>query len=274
MLCLFHKSDYDGICSAAIVKHKFPECSLYGMQYGDPTPWDTITVGETVYLVDFSLPADDMLDMSRRSNLIYIDHHKSAMEENKDLPLKGIQRVGTAACALVWEYLFETHLPYAVKLLSDYDVWRFDDPNTLPFQYGMRLQEDTSPGSRLWTRLLSGNFEIVVEDILRDGKIALKYVESNNAYYADAAAVDIKWQGFNCVVINKLFGGSDLFKSVFDPDKDEVMISFGWLNGKWKVGLRSLEDGPDVSVIALEYGGGGHAHAAGFSCDELPFKLK
>lgn len=28
--------------------------------------------------------------------------------------------------------------------------------------------------------------------------------------------------------------------------------------------LRSTDDGPDVSAIAKQYGGGGHAHASGF----------
>ncbi len=32
--------------------------------------------------------------------------------------------------------------------------------------------------------------------------------------------------------------------------------------------LRSTDDGPDVSEIAKQYGGGGHAHASGF---RVPF---
>ena len=31
--------------------------------------------------------------------------------------------------------------------------------------------------------------------------------------------------------------------------------------------LRSTDDGMDVSVIAKQYGGGGHAHASGFRVD-------
>lgn len=241
------------------------------MQYGDPTPWDMITIGETIYLVDFSLPTDDMLDLSRRANLIWIDHHKSAMEENKDLPLSGIQRVGTAACALVWEYLVETPLPYAVELLSDYDIWDHTNPDTLPFQYGLRLR-DTTPGNELWRHLLTGNYEIMVSDVIKTGKVVLEYEKSENTYYAKAAAFEAEWDGLRCIMISKLFGGSDLFESVFDPERHDMMVSFGWLNGSWKVGLRSENGG--AGDLAVKYGGGGHDNAAGFTCNELPFKLK
>lgn len=55
--------------------------------------------------------------------------------------------------------------------------------------------------------------------------------------------------------------------------------------GKWRVSLRSRDVGasdvtmssfpgmqpaPDVSTVAKSFGGGGHAKAAGFECDELP----
>lgn len=53
--------------------------------------------------------------------------------------------------------------------------------------------------------------------------------------------------------------------------------------GKWRVSLRSRDrrgaltenprdfEAPDVSAIAKSFGGGGHARAAGFECDELPW---
>ncbi len=39
-LCVFHRADFDGVCSAAIVKKFVPDCELYGIDYGDPFPWD------------------------------------------------------------------------------------------------------------------------------------------------------------------------------------------------------------------------------------------
>jgi len=69
--------------------------------------------------------------------------------------------------------------------------------------------------------------------------------------------------------VNAAHVSSDLF-----PDQVEeydILSSF-YHNGKqWTISLYSREDGPDVSVIAKRLGGGGHAHAAGFQCDELPY---
>ena len=35
MKCFYHRIDFDGVCSAAIVKAKYPECELIGIDYGD-----------------------------------------------------------------------------------------------------------------------------------------------------------------------------------------------------------------------------------------------
>ena len=42
-------------------------------------------------------------------------------------------------------------------------------------------------------------------------------------------------------------------------------------DGDYIVSLRSAEDGPDVSVIAKDNGGGGHKHAAGYHSKTAPF---
>jgi hypothetical protein len=49
--------------------------------------------------------------------------------------------------------------------------------------------------------------------------------------------------------------------ALFDMNRSGAMIA---PNGR-TFGLRSAEDGMDVSEIAKKYGGGGHKHAAGFS---------
>lgn len=75
-------------------------------------------------------------------DVTWIDHHKTAIEAVKDYNVKGKRRIGTAACELTWEYLFDDiETPDVVKLLSAYDVWdhdRFEWSEVLSFQYGMR----------------------------------------------------------------------------------------------------------------------------------------
>ena len=51
MKCFFHSADLDGHCSGAIVKHKYPDCEMIGINYGQEFPWDTIEKGEKVPVI-------------------------------------------------------------------------------------------------------------------------------------------------------------------------------------------------------------------------------
>lgn len=180
-ICFYHKADLDGVCSAAIVKHFVPDCELYGIDYGDAFPWDKVRPGENpaeqgfeetfvsstvseipfrkVYMVDFSLPTEDMKRLDEVSDLVYIDHHATAKQALIDAwgwPIRGVFMTQCAACELTWAWFTNhqdgerwssttvdpTKIPEAVRLLGVYDSWRSDDPEwdskVLPFQYGMR----------------------------------------------------------------------------------------------------------------------------------------
>lgn len=50
MKCFYHSGDFDGICSGAIIKYKYPDCEMFGIDYGDEFPWDVIVPGETVFM--------------------------------------------------------------------------------------------------------------------------------------------------------------------------------------------------------------------------------
>jgi len=53
------------------------------------------------------------------------------------------------------------------------------------------------------------------------------------------------------------------------------IITSSWATGgkqKWTYSLRSIGD-LDVGALAVEYGGGGHVNAAGFSLSHNPFLL-
>lgn len=87
MKCFYHKSDLDGHGSGAIVKHHYPECEMIGVDYGDDYSKNGIFDGaeeETIYVVDFSFPKLIMDSLDKLSDLIWIDHHKSAIEELPD----------------------------------------------------------------------------------------------------------------------------------------------------------------------------------------------
>jgi oligoribonuclease NrnB/cAMP/cGMP phosphodiesterase (DHH superfamily) len=274
MKCFYHSADLDGHCSGAIVLERYPDCAMIGINYGDPFPWNSIELGEIVFMVDFSLqPFSDMELLNSLCSLRWIDHHKTAIDA-RDVSAErdsfhGVQEVGLGACALVWRTVFPgVRMPYGVQLLAEYDVWKHDDANCLPFQHGMRL-EDTLPGSSVWSRVFGGN----LADIILRGETVLEYERKQSESYAKSCAFETEFMGLRCLAMNRMLTNSKAFDSVVDPDRHDAMLTFGFRKGRWTCSLYSAREDVDVSAVALQLGGGGHKGAAGFQCRELPFEL-
>lgn len=281
MKCFYHSADLDGHCSGALIKLKHPECEMIGINYGDKFPWNSIKFGEKIFMVDFSLqPFEDMVTLNKTCNLVWIDHHKSAIEEAHKVGFLAYEQVlenGIGACALVWNYLHpDEEIPYPIQILAEYDVWNHSDSNTLPFQFGIRMYHTVpnEQGMDFWIGLLGEeeNPEIA-EQILVQGKTILNYVAQDNQKYISACAFDTEIDGLRCIAVNKMLTNSQVFDSVWDPDKYDAMLTFGWRKGQWTVSLYTDKSNIDVSVIAKNRGGGGHKGAAGFQAKELPFKI-
>ena len=202
-ICFYHKADLDGVCSGAIVKHFVPDVELYGFDYGEEFPWalvlplerrapisDVIDADKidrrTVYMVDVSLPPEDMRRLAEVSNLVFIDHHMTALFEatvsKLGFAIAGLRDIRWSACELAWKYFsnldrinaastpdafleasfdaLHSDVPEAVRLLGRYDVWDKDHPEweskILPFQYAIRAEEGIYDPKCLRWRFLFG----------------------------------------------------------------------------------------------------------------------
>lgn len=277
MKCFYHKSDLDGHCSGAIVKYFNPECELIGVEYGDMCPIETIGLRESVFIVDFSWPMADLLEIRKQGRLVWIDHHKSAIDQyeywlrtEQRLPIMGLRDISKAACELTWGYFIQEPLPEVVRLLGRYDVWDHKDEKVLPFQMGIRL-ETTSPEEnfKLWQELFQLKKDSPdIKNIISRGEIILEYQKQCDKRNYDRNLLEIDFDGVTVPCLNSS-GGSEKF---LDTLKDVPFgILFHRTKDKWVVSLRS--ENIDVSLIAKRYGGGGHKGAAGFTCEKLPFEV-
>ena len=96
--------------------------------------------------------------------------------------------------------------------------------------------------------------------------------EFQRELYADFAGTEYPYR---LVCLNTASRGSWQFNSVYDPEKHDVMVAYCRLKtGKWRVSLYSTKPEVDCGAICKSFGGGGHAGAAGFLCDELPWEAK
>ena len=284
MKCFYHSADLDGHCSGAIVRHFHPECEMIGTDYNRPFDWDKIERGEIVYMADMSLqPFDRMIRLADHcAHLVWIDHHKTAIDEYNRYGrhIGGLRENGKAACELAWEYFSPEPVltPVPVHLLGRYDVFDLEDDAILHFQYGMRAL-DTDPADQasmeLWNLLLSRDVGMAeaVDNICCAGRHILNYINTDNEKYARSAAFSVNMDGVRFIAINKMSTNSQLFDAVWNQDRYDAMLTFGWRNGGWVVSMYSDKPGVDVSRVAKDHGGGGHANAAGFHCRDLPFML-
>jgi oligoribonuclease NrnB/cAMP/cGMP phosphodiesterase (DHH superfamily) len=263
---------------------KFPECEMIGINYAydfEKIVFDKVVPGETVYMVDFSLPIDDMVRLNQLCTFIWIDHHTTAIEDARKIGFLAsggqLVRVDTAGCELTWEYLNEDssigEMPYAVYLLGRYDVFDHSNVDVLPFQYGVRRASDTSPDNQiLWDALFHD--QGMFDNVLNAGIILFDYEIIQNEKFCKAYAFESSLNDMSAVCANKGFSNTKLFDSIYDPEEYKLMILFVMQkNGKWKVTVGSTHDDVHCGNIAKCYGGGGHKGIAGFECEELPFKI-
>ena len=97
----------------------------------------------------------------------------------------------------------------------------------------------------------------------------LKYRDGWAKEYLKRFGFEVDFEGLNCFAVNLGNCNSEYFKSL-PEGKYDAFMPFAYNGEKWTVSMYSKTH--DVSDICKKYGGGGHAQAAGFTCEELPFK--
>lgn len=306
---IHHSADFDGLFCREIARKFLPDAELIGWDFGDP-PMAPRTF-ETLYVMD--LPIDRPLGLTnpgwadlileRGRQIVWIDHHKSAIESHpKDIP--GYRIDGVAACRLAWQWFTtvggntprtgpeigipirpagvlpmiqdyknrEVNEPLAVRLAGEYDIWDKRDPNAELFQHGLRSQELTDAD---WKLLLEerGAENAFVRHLLNNGK-ALQYSKTKeNESIIKHIGFTIQWEGLTFLACNHARYNSFLFTAGLTPEHD-ACFGFKWNGkGKWEVSLYHApgKEHLDLSLIAVKHGGGGHRGACGFVTDKLPF---
>ena len=266
ILCLYH-GDADGEASAAVVRHKLgPEVYLHRINYGDPTPWPLINEADQVVIVDFSLPPQEMLETADSSQLTWIDHHQSAIQEMEEISSAwpGIRDTSEAACVLTWKYYFpDQPVPRAVVLIGDRDIWRWEEPETGAFNEGLYHRDSRPEHDDLWKPLLE-NDQDLLHEIIREGEILYQARLEKIKRQVDAYGYEVQFEGFRSLAIN-VRGNGDLGSRIRELGYE---IGYCYVDVLQEEGLMTkvtlFSDQIDVSKLAQKFGGGGHPGASGF----------
>lgn len=186
IVCIYHSRDLDGWMSAAIVKLKYSDCEFIGWDYGQPIL--DLTDYDKIIMIDISFPRHIMEDINSFSQLIWIDHHISAIKEMEDFAnlIEGKQNTNKAACELSWEYFFPNkNMPEIIRLLGRYDCFGHkgtdEELKVIEFQYGARQQISNMDEAYSILLICRGNgswdmSQDVCDDIHLQGQAIYKYV--------------------------------------------------------------------------------------------------
>lgn len=312
---VYHDADFDGKLSNEVcqywLKKLYPAAAvhLYGWDYGRPLPamlpeypkgsgvgsWEYY---DLIYIVDLSV--DELMSRPElRNKIVWIDHHKSAIEKWDATPsdadpnpeaFAGYRIDGVAACRLCWQWFaiarkMENELlpckdglpdvfdykdrrvvePELLRLAGEYDVWDHRDPDAKALQFGLRCQNDQQLALLIESEFVDKNDGHITK-VIHEGRVIKSYCDRQNDEYSAAYSQTIRWEGLTFCALNiGQRGNSDLLRGGIKPEH-QACFAWRWTGDAVLVSLYHIEGHTDLdlSVIATKYGGGGHRGACGF----------
>ena len=309
---IYHDADFDGKLSNEVcrfhLKRLYPDANVhsYGWDYGRPVPVphgasegvDDFSGYDLIYIVDLSV--DELMSRRElRDKIVWIDHHKSAIEkwDDRKAPISGnpvpnfdgYRIDGVAACRLCWQWFFTMPLmgdaplsskeafinravsePELIRLAGEYDIWDHRDPDAKALQFGLRTLDKQGFDCLVHYQFACGPAEQVdalyLKPVIKTGHAIKSYCDKQNDEYSAAFSHTIQFEGLTFCALNiGQRGNSDLVRGGLKPEHQAI---FAWRYTGKEV-LVSLYHAPghetrDLSTIAVKYGGGGHRGACGF----------
>jgi len=256
LLCIYHGNCADGFGAAWVVRRAFPDAEFYpGVYQNDPPD----VTGRDVMMVDFSYKKPVVAGMIERANSVsIIDHHKSAIDDLKDLQgLDATFDVEHSGAMLTWLKLFpKATPPMLLRHIEDRDLWRFALPGTreiqaavfsYPYDFGVwdRLMlTDTDFLATEGMAIERKHFKDIHELV---GVVTREFVIGGHRVKVANLPYTLTSDAGHLLAQGMPFGGC-----YWDTPDGRVFS------------LRSTDEGLDVSEIAKQYGGGGHRNASGF----------
>lgn len=270
-ICIYHSNCADGFGAAWAVRHGYahdPELSrlrppeyVAGVYQTEPPD----CTGRNVLFVDFCYKRPVMEGIAKvAKRVLILDHHKSAYEDCGDLGadfenVTAVFDMGRSGAMIAWAWANDgAKPPMLIEHIQDRDLWKFELDKTkeiqaavfsYPYEFevwdGLMRNEGISrlatEGAAIHRKHMKDIAELV--DVL-------KRPMTIGGYQIPAMSVPYMMvsEAGHIMAVGQPFAAC-----YWDSEDNRTF------------GLRSTDQGVDVSEIALKYGGGGHRNAAGFA---------
>jgi len=287
---LYHHPCPDGCTAAAVAKRYLPADTIFiGVNYGQPVP--EIGNSSQVYILDFSYPREQLIELAKRVNLLrVIDHHQTARANCEGMPYCAFDmtRSGAALTAAWFQFLEmpvkpppPLHVLEFVKYVEDRDLWKFELPRSREFSAALRAEpfdvdryaQLMADPSTVETFKSQGvgilkSMNQAVDTMCKQARLV--QLQAGQPPKFDAvtmaqllASCSADWWQVPCVNASVYF--SEVGERLLELYPYHQFSAYYFDRAdKRQWGLRSRPEF-DCSVVAKAMGGGGHKNAAGFT---------
>lgn len=282
---LFHRGCNDGLAAAWAASKVLPEGTQYiQYQYGEelpPMPHD-----KHLILVDLSLTPEQikMLYPQHIKSILIIDHHKTAIErlhglpaiysynsymlqrDSAERPIWLLADTTRSGATLAWAFFnnrlttenWTADIPSVLTYIEDYDLWKFNFGATMPANTWLL----NGPAEFKRLDAMVGEDGEVKKEIIETGMVVMEYDQRISKTVRRGYVEEGEYEGHKFALVN---GPHHLRNIICDAlnDKYAFSVCYNRRADHTVFSIRSV--GPDVSVLAERFGGGGHAKAAAFT---------
>tara|TARA_R110000772_G_scaffold58539_1_gene132482 strand:- start:13147 stop:14007 length:861 start_codon:yes stop_codon:yes gene_type:complete len=262
LLCIYHANCADGFTAAWAVWRAHPDTEFHQGIYGAAPP---DCAGRDVVMVDFSYSRPVLLEIAAVANSVLIlDHHKSAEGDLVDLPtnVTAIFDMERSGAMMAWHHYHPAVTPSDLVVhVQDRDLWQFKREQTRAFQANLFSFEYTFENWERVNAICADDYRY--QQFVAEGEAIERKHHKDVAELIRVAGTRSNIAGFDVPTLNApyfyssdaghIMGSGEPFAACYWDTPDGRVFS-----------LRSDSSGEDVSVIAGQFGGGGHKHAAGF----------
>lgn len=277
---LYHANCLDGLGAKYAAWTVLGEAATYkAVQYDSDVPDYPYTQDDTVYILDFSYPREALMALHEKvGRLVVLDHHASAAKALAGLDF-AVFDMNRSGATIAWEFFHPGEpCPILLQLLEDRDLRRFKNDLTRPITaalYSKAIWQEMAfmDALRKSTEYACQNkvakcaeTEVLVE-VLSHGLVLLEIERGViDSFIAKQKYTVRRYEGYSVVLYNTTSLISELGEALCKHTGADVSMSY-FINNEGKVifSFRSSPDGPNVSILAEQLGGGGHEHSAGAS---------
>lgn len=264
-IVIYHGNCADGFAAAWCFWRLYKDQFLYvpGV-YSQPPP---DVADRDVMLVDFSYKravVEEIIEVA--NNVVLIDHHKTAIEDLAGVA--GLQQfisIDHSGAILAWKFLMgDIPPPRLLQHIEDRDLWKFALPHTREIQSNLFSYPYNFA---VWDELIA-RFETGDNDsFVQSGAAIERKLHKDVAELVQVCQRLMNIGGYTGIPVASLpYTYVSDAAYLMAKETGAPFAACYWDTPTGRVfGLRSVEGGVDVSIVATQYGGGGHKHAAGFT---------